>query len=216
MLVLVIVVGSLCAIYIERNKKFLCVLVVMLYHLCISLSDFFFAFISMIFLKQDFEQVVFWYTNSGWKCAIYVLSRIVVAICIFFLWKKKEKEIKMVDYREVIIAVNCVLYLLIKQYHLKLAEMSAGTQNMEGGITSLSLFSIILVIFFIVVLVLKNRAFQKENEFLMLRDEMIQHNFLELERSYEQSRRLIHDIKNHFRKCMLILLIHMIYYLIML
>ncbi len=198
MMIVAIILGSICAIYVERSKKFLCVLVVMLYHFCVSLFDFFFAFISMIFLKQDFEQAVFWHTNSAWKCGIYIVSRVVITMCIWFIGKKKKTGIKMADYREMIIVVDVVLCFLITQYHIKLEAMSAGTQNMEGGITSLSLLSVVLVIFCITVLVLKNRAIQKENEFLMLRDEMIQHNFWELERSYEQSHRLIHDIKNHF------------------
>ena len=100
MLILVIVLGCICAIYVERSKKFLCVLIVTLYHFGISLSDFFFAFISMIFLKQNFEQAVFWYTNSAWKCGIYIVSRVVITMCIWFIGKKKKTGIKIADYRE--------------------------------------------------------------------------------------------------------------------
>lgn len=198
MMIIIIALGCLSAIYIEKKKRILCILLITLYHLSLALIDFFFAFISMIFLQQDFEQIVFWYTNSLWKCVIYFLARSVLLIFVFLFKKKNIDRLRMVEFREILFMIDVVLFLLVKQYHSKLEEMSGGIIGMNGGIASISLLSILLITIIIFVLLVKNITIQKEKELLIVRDEMAKQNYLELEVAYEQSRRMIHDIKNHF------------------
>lgn len=198
MLFVVITLSTLTAIYIERKKKMICFLIVSMYHLLLSLFDFLFAFISMVFLKQEFEQIVFWYTNSGWKCTIYIFSRILIGLCVLGLKQNVAKKIKITEFRKVLIVIDIVLFVLVKEYHSKLEALSRGDVSIKVGITSISLLSILVIAMIILVLVTKNIMIQKENEILIVRDELIRQNYLELEESYEQSRRLIHDMKNHF------------------
>lgn len=198
MLILTILIGALCTVFVERKKKCLSILLVALYHLVLTLFDFIFAFISMIFLGNEFEQAVYWYANSYWKCLIYIASRILIFGCITFLKRRRINWTKLDGIEKVFIVVDIALFYLITLYHIKLETMASGIQYMEGGITSISLISIMVISFLVAVLSLKNLMVKKENELLLIRDKMIQQNYIELERAYEQSRHLMHDIKNHF------------------
>ena len=48
-----------------------------------------------------------------------------------------------------------------------------------------------------VLLIVKNRMIQKENDFLALHDQMTEQNYRLLRQSAELNRHLVHDIKHH-------------------
>ena len=197
MLYFTVVLNSLCVIYIGGKRVF-GTLLVTLYHFLLSLFDFFFAFISMDFLGQEFDQIVYIDTISFWKCVIYICSR--VLMCCLVRWMQRAKEIKMRiwEYKTILILIDIALYVLIKQYHIKLVGMAFGSRDIEGGAAGITLLSITVIIFFVGIVLFKNKMIKKENELLIVRDEMLQKNYRELECQLEQSRQLMHDIKNHF------------------
>lgn len=198
MLWVVIVISCLVFFYVERRKILLLTSMVVLYHLVLTLSDFMFAFISMIFLEGEFEQIVFWYTISWLRCGIYSASRILMLIGIVVIKRKKDVKNYIQDIKSILFVVDVVLLILGRLYHVKLVRMVTGKENMQGALAAISLFSIMFIIFIVVILLLINKMMQKENELLLMRDEMLRQNYQELEYRLEQTRRLNHDIKNHF------------------
>lgn len=198
MLYIVIGISCLIAMYVERSKKILVTVVVVLYHMLLTLFDFLFAFVSMIFLGAEFEQVVFWYTISWLRCGLYACSRVLMLLFLIVIKKRSNMRQNMYEFQNILIITDIVMLVLVRQYHYKLVEQAGDAQSMLGRTTSVSLLAIMFVIFFIVIILLANRIIQKENELLLVRDEMLRQNYQELEYRLEQTRGLTHDIKNHF------------------
>lgn len=198
MFILYIAITYVSVIFLNKRNKICSIGIITLYYSSVALLDFFFAFVSMIIFKQEFEAAVYWHSISIYRNVIFACSRIIVAGCIISLKKKVHIKEYMFEFRNVILLIDTVLIIIIGLYQKLIVDMSSGTREMKGGIAGISLLFVILIIVIIGVLLLKNKMVQKENEFLQLQDELLSHNYQELESVVEQNRLMLHDIKNHF------------------
>lgn len=194
-----IIVISFCAWIIQRKKLLLIIGTVLLYYSFISLLDFFFAFISMIFLEENFMYKVYYGYDSFGKNLIFMGSRGIVYILILYI-KGKVKSVKneILEYRSILFSISIVFYILVKRYQIIMDSMAYGEQKMRGANSSFSLLSAVIIFMFGGILLFKYQSIKKEKEILVLRNTMMEEKYQEIFRNIEKKQQLIHDVKNHF------------------
>lgn len=190
-----ILATSICVIYISRKEITLDVSLVALVFLLISLLDFLFAFFSMIFFQQQFDNKVY-YTGSFWQIVIFIISRAIVFGCIIII-KRKMIKADVHDFKKIFILWSIVFYCVLRYYQNILSDMADGAVKMKGGSVGISLITLMAIVLFMGVMVLKNQSIHKENKFLTSRDDMIEQKYQEMSKLIEKNRELVHDINNH-------------------
>ncbi len=187
-----------CIIFIKRQYKQLVIIIVIIYYVATALVDFLLAFLSMKILGHEFDRVVYTYANSWIECVIFSCSRFFMAIFINMIAKRKYDELDIYEFQNILSAITIVMCVILRRYQISIVGMIYENRENEAGVIGISLVCILLLIFFISGLYLKDKILKKEKEFLIMRDEMVTQRFHELESVVEKNRQLSHDLKNHF------------------
>lgn len=195
-LLCIIIVYFSAAVFLKKKKGML-IAIVILFFSCVALVDFFFAFLSMSFMGQSFDELVYLNNLSVWKCSIFLVSRF-FAICIFIWLKTRNIKAVIWEFHNFLWMLDFFSILLVIQYQMMLEAMSGGDLNIRGELAGFSIIFIIVIFGFIWILLLKNNAIQNENEFLAMQDKLMVQKYQEIEQERENNRRVLHDIKNHF------------------
>lgn len=200
MLVVAIFITSLSVYLILKTKLLTIIAVVSTYYLSTSLSNLFIAFISMSFLKEQFDGTVYFCASSMWKNCIYLLSLIIVALILYGFIKKKtiSKRVNISRYTRVLIILDGFLYMIWRQYQTTMDRMAIGEQKISGVGTGLSLLSIVFISAGVGIIFMRYKLIEEENRNYLLRDNIYKSNLVEVERNLEKSRQMTHDVKNHF------------------
>lgn len=200
MLIVAIFITSFSVYLILKTKLLTIIAVVSTYYLSTSLSNLFIAFISMSFLKEQFDGTVYFYASSMWKNCIYLLSLIIVALILYGFIKKKTigKRVNISKYTRVLIIMDGFLYMIWRQYQTAMDRMAIGEQKISGVGTGLSLLSIVFISAGVGIIFMRYKLIEEENRNYLLRDNVYKSNLVEVERNLEKSRQMTHDVKNHF------------------
>lgn len=198
MFVICIAVTCICVVFIERENKRFTSIIVILYYTAAALLDFFFAFISMMVLKQEFDKRIYIYANSWMECVLFICSRMIIAGCVNIVVKKKYEKTDLYEFQRILTVITVAMCLMLRYYQTMIVAMIYENREMEAGVVGISLASALLIIFLTGLLYLKSRMFKKEKEFLAMREEMMAQRFMELENAMERNRQLSHDLRNHF------------------
>lgn len=190
-----IVITSICVIYIKGKDIVLSLGTVALLFSLISLIDFLFAFLSMMFLQQQFEHKVY-LTMTYWQIIIFIISRLIIYFCLSAI-RKKIAEIDFREYKNILILWSIIFYGVLRYYQNILSDMVDGVLKMKGGSAGFSLFVLVIIVLFIGIILLKNQSIKKENEFLISRDAIVEQKYQEMAKLIEKNRELVHDINNH-------------------
>lgn len=193
-----ILISIICACWINKKEFLLIVGIVMLYYSSVSLADFFFAFGSIVFLKEGFYQAVYIDSTSVWQELIFLCSRVCIAVGVHFLQKKKEIRESIIEFRYFLIVVSFVFGIVLWQYQYQLDAIAKGISSKSGINISFSLIVTITIIIFVTCILLNNSKIRRENEFLLQIDAMSEQYYKESANLLQKNHQLVHDIKNHF------------------
>lgn len=188
-------ITTLCVWILRQNDLVLIVAMTATYYSLISLIDFFFAFLSIFFLHKDFIKNIF-YSTSVWQLCIFMCSRTIMLICCFFL-KRRKKVVDINEYTGVLLATGVAFGLVLRKYQVVLYEMVHGKRILVGRDAAVTLLSAILIIIFVGIILLRNIAIKKENQYLLLRDEMLEENHKNMTKLFENNQHVLHDMKHH-------------------
>ena len=186
------------AFFIQKEEKNVIAAIIILYYLVIALVDFYFEFISVSFLKEKFVSEIYCRSLSIWKCMIYILTRAILVCCMFFLRKRKNLWSAILEFRHFLWLYIVFGVSLLLQYQQILDDIALGMRQMDGIRNATSLMILIVAICLFVMVLLKNKMIEEENEFLILQDKLMVQKYQEIEQERENNRRVLHDIKNHF------------------
>lgn len=197
MFVVVIVLISGCVWIIKRNEIILILGLVFIFNCLVALIDFFFAFLSMQVLEHKFIRTVYIRPESYWPIVIFLLSRLIVAVLFYFVKKVLGEEKIIIEWKGGVIVACLILGMILRQYQVNMSQMIVGETSLAGTEMSISLLGIIMIVAFASVLFLKSKIIQKENKFLMMKDELLMQKYLEVEDKIEQNRCMVHDMKHN-------------------
>lgn len=193
-----VIVTSLCVLCIIRKNYILILSIVGLFYAVTAFLDYFFAFFTMIFLKMKFTEIIH-RGVSFWKIGVFFGSRIILFIGILFL-KQKENKFKnhILEYK-IFLRVFCVVVIcIVVKYQMIMVEMALGKRPMNGMEGSISILLAMIVLIFGGSVFMKSLILKKENQLLIVREEMLSKNYQDLLNMIEKNRQMVHDIKHHF------------------
>ncbi len=192
-----VAVTCICVILINRQDKLLKTIMIILFDTLVALLDFFAAFVSMIVLKRGFKEIVYVYANSLMECLLFICVRIIIAVFIYLIVRKKFEEIYIREFQNVLLIIMFIMCLMLRRYHIAIVRIMCEGKEQEAGATGLSLIGVVLVVLFTGIVYLKNKTLEKDRDLLMMRDAMVTQKYAELEEIMEKNRQLSHDLKHH-------------------
>ena len=80
-----LIISIITAWCIYKKKKSTLLLSISIYYSLVALLDFFFAYLCMEFMVDDFTDIIFWNSQSWWTSVILGLSRIIMFLVYYFL-----------------------------------------------------------------------------------------------------------------------------------
>lgn len=163
--VICIVFNCICILFIKKQHKKTVVVIIILYYTVTALVDFFFAFMGMMILRQEFDRVVYSYANSWVECILFTCSRLLVAGGISIVNKRKLEELYIYEFQGILSVIAIIMCVMLRKYQILIVGMIYENRENEAGIIGISLVSILLLISFISGLFLKDKVLKKEKEF---------------------------------------------------
>lgn len=191
-------VTSICAIAIFKSRKLLTVSLVVTGYSLIALLDFFFMFLSMMFLDYPTAQDI--YHGISWiKVPIFLVSRLTIMGWFFLLKKKGRLFLKNIsEYQTILYASSIIFIILLRRYQYIMCDMVFGRIPYDGINSGISLLSLLLIILFGLGLYIKSLLLKKENQLLASKDAMMLQNYRDLMRNMEANKQKLHDLKHQF------------------
>lgn len=199
----VMIVGT----WIMIRRQFLLIVgIVFVYCSFIALMDCLFAFVQLAFLKNRYPELLY-FSSQGtglMLIAASVCSRIFMAM---FVWLIRKSSIKntLEEFWAVLLILGSVMLILVWQYQSALEHgmtfvnlLPKGAQNVTIENRLITLVMMLAIIVSLVVVLLKNKNIKRENDFLLLKEEMERRKYEELAQALEKNRELVHDTKNHY------------------
>lgn len=194
MLGLVVILTIMCMYGIKRKKVVLSAGIVFVYFEFIAILDFILAFISMEFIKEQFEHVIYIYALTWQKVLIYFFTRGIILLGIVNIKKREESIRSMIEQCcGIIVITGALLCAVLFKYQLWLDEMANGSKPIRGINASMNLSAISLLIVLSGMFIIKYQVVKREKTTLILRDQLLEERYAEM----LKSRQMIHDMKNH-------------------
>lgn len=185
-------------IFITRKHLRLLLGLIISYYSFVALIDLFFAFLALIILKQTFFPLVYVYVEVPWGVFIYLISRIIVGICISILTKKGRAFVhSMRESETASLVIGIAILISVRKYQHELDEMFLGERIMNGRASGISLLLVVILGLISMLIVLKNRDIKKENEILVMREQLIEEYYRNESRTLENNSKMVHDMKQH-------------------
>ena len=76
--------------------------------------------------------------------------------------------------------------------------MAMGRRELQGSKSLVSMSVVIAILIFVMILWVKNRILQEENNTLVMEEQLQHQKYCEMIEVMEQNQELIHDTKHHF------------------
>lgn len=170
--------------------------IVSIYCSLISILDFFFAFCGIMFL-DNFWLSIYVYGESPWKCFIFLLTRVIMAIIVFLFNKIERIETLIEGTQKILIPTVIILLIIIRFYQYVIYDIMNGLTNMKGWSAAYSLMAVTAVASFCMVICWKNQSLKNEKQILEIREKLELKNLEDLNKILENNRIHVHDIRHH-------------------
>lgn len=194
-------VGIICFIlilWITEKKDFtFFASITIIYFSSVALLDFFFAFLGMCMIEDVFAENIYFSGCQIEKIVIYFCSRSCVA-CILNGIKKYGVEKSIDRFKYIFLLMGISFSVLVRVYQVIISDMAMGRRELQGSKSLVSMSVVIAILIFVMILWVKNRILQEENNTLVMEEQLQHQKYCEMVEVMEQNRELIHDTKHHF------------------
>lgn len=197
MFLFIIILVVLIILLIERKDFILLVSITIVYFSSIALLEFFFAFFGMCMIEDMFAENIYFSGHQIEKIVIYFCSRSCAA-CILSSIKKYEVEKSIDRFKYIFLMMGVSFSVLVRGYQVIISDMAMGRRELQGSKSLVSMSVVIAVLIFLLILWVKNRILQEENNTLVMEEQLQHQKYCEMIEVMEQNRELIHDTKHHF------------------
>lgn len=193
--------GIICFILIlwiiEKKDFIFFASITIIYFSSVALLDFFFAFLGMCMIEDLFAENIYFSGYQMEKIVIYFCSRSCVA-CILNGIKKYGAEKSIDRFKYIFLVIGVFFSILVRGYQVIISDMAMGRRELQGSKSLVSMSVVIAVLIFLMILWVKNRILQEENNTLVMEEQLQHQKYCEMVEVMEQNRELIHDTKHHF------------------
>lgn len=182
---------------VEKKDFIFLASITIIYFSSVALLDFFFAFLGMCMIEDMFAENIYFSGHQIEKIVIYFCSRSCVA-CILNGIKKYGAEKSIDRFKYIFLVVGLFFSVLVRGYQVIISDMAMGRRELQGSKSLVSMSVVIAVLIFLMILWVKNRILQEENNTLVMEEQLQHQKYCEMVEVMEQNRELIHDTKHHF------------------
>lgn len=193
--------GIICFILIlwivEKKNFLLLASLTLAYFSSVALLDFFFAFFEMSMIEDGFAENIYFSGYQIEKIVIYFCSRSCVA-CILNGIKKYGVEKSINRFKYIFLLMGISFSILVRVYQVIISDMAMGRRELQGSKSLVSMSVVIAILIFVMILWVKNRILQEENNTLVMEEQLQHQKYCEMVEVMEHNRELIHDTKHHF------------------
>ena len=193
--------GIICFILIlwiiEKKDFIFFASITMIYFSSVVLLDFFFAFLGMCMIEDLFAENIYFSGYQMEKIVIYFCSRSCVA-CILNGIKKYGVEKSIDRFKYIFLLTGISFSILVRVYQVIISDMAMGRRELQGSKSLVSMSVVIAILIFVMILWVKNRILQEENNTLVMEEQLQHQKYCEMIEVMEQNQELIHDTKHHF------------------
>lgn len=193
--------GIICFILIlwiiEKKDFIFFASITIIYFSSVALLDFFFAFLGMCMIEDLFAENIYFSGYQMEKIVIYFCSRSCVA-CILNGIKKYGVEKSIDRFKYIFLLMGISFSILVRVYQVIISDMAMGRRELQGSKSLVSMSVVIAILIFVMILWVKNRVLQEENNTLVMEEQLQHQKYCEMIEVMEQNQELIHDTKHHF------------------
>ena len=193
--------GIICFILIlwiiEKKDFIFFASITIIYFSSVALLDFFFAFLGMCMIEDLFAENIYFSGYQMEKIVIYFCSRSCVA-CILNGIKKYGVEKRIDRFKYIFLLMGISFSILVRVYQVIISDMAMGRRELQGSKSLVSMSVVIAILIFVMILWVKNRILQEENNTLVMEEQLQHQKYCEMIEVMEQNQELIHDTKHHF------------------
>ena len=182
---------------VEKKDFIFLASITIIYFSSVALLDFFFAFLGMCMIEDMFAENIYFSGHQIEKIVIYFCSRSCVA-CILNGIKKYGAEKSIDRFKYIFLVIGVFFSILVRGYQVIISDMAMGRRELQGRKSLVSMSVVIAVLIFLMILWVKNRILQEENNTLVMEEQLQHQKYCEMVEVMEQNRELIHDTKHHF------------------
>lgn len=182
---------------VEKKDFIFLASITIIYFSSVALLDFFFAFLGMCMIADMFAENIYFSGHQIEKIVIYFCSRSCVA-CILNGIKKYGAEKSIDRFKYIFLVIGVFFSILVRGYQVIISDMAMGRRELQGSKSLVSMSVVIAVLIFLMILWVKNRILQEENNTLVMEEQLQHQKYCEMVEVMEQNRELIHDTKHHF------------------
>ena len=182
---------------VEKKDFIFLASITIIYFSSVALLDFFFAFLGMCMIEDMFAENIYFSGHQIEKIVIYFCSRSCVA-CILNGIKKYGAEKSIDRFKYIFLVIGVFFSILVRGYQVIISDMAMGRRELQGSKSLVSMSVVIAVLIFLMILWVKNRILQEENNTLVMEEQLQHQKYCEMIEVMEQNRELIHDTKHHF------------------
>lgn len=193
--------GIICFILIlwiiEKKDFIFFASITIIYFSSVVLLDFFFAFLGMCMIEDLFAENIYFSGYQMEKIVIYFCSRSCVA-CILNGIKKYGVEKSIDRFKYIFLLTGISFSILVRVYQVIISDMAMGRRELQGSKSLVSMSVVIAILIFVMILWVKNRILQEENNTFVMEEQLQHQKYCEMIEVMEQNQELIHDTKHHF------------------
>ncbi len=182
---------------VEKKDFIFLASITIIYFSSVALLDFFFVFLGMCMIEDMFAENIYFSGHQIEKIVIYFCSRSCVA-CILNGIKKYGAEKSIDRFKYIFLVIGVFFSILVRGYQVIISDMAMGRRELQGSKSLVSMSVVIAVLIFLMILWVKNRILQEENNTLVMEEQLQHQKYCEMVEVMEQNRELIHDTKHHF------------------
>lgn len=182
---------------VEKKDFIFLASITIIYFSSVALLDFFFAFLGMCMIEDMFAENIYFSGHQIEKIVIYFCSRSCVA-CILNGIKKYGAEKSIDRFKYIFLVIGVFFSILVRGYQVIISDMAMERRELQGSKSLVSMSVVIAVLIFLMILWVKNRILQEENNTLVMEEQLQHQKYCEMVEVMEQNRELIHDTKHHF------------------
>ena len=182
---------------VEKKDFIFLASITIIYFSSVALLDFFFAFLGMCMIEDMFAENIYFSGHQIEKIVIYFCNRSCVA-CILNGIKKYGAEKSIDRFKYIFLVIGVFFSILVRGYQVIISDMAMGRRELQGSKSLVSMSVVIAVLIFLMILWVKNRILQEENNTLVMEEQLQHQKYCEMVEVMEQNRELIHDTKHHF------------------
>ena len=187
--------GIICFILIlwiiEKKDFIFFASITIIYFSSVALLDFFFAFLGMCMIEDLFAENIYFSGYQMEKIVIYFCSRSCVA-CILNGIKKYGVEKSIDRFKYICLLMGISFSILVRVYQVIISDMAMGRRELQGSKSLVSMSVVIAILIFVMILWVKNRILQEENNTLV-------QEYLKNE-EYENLQKYVQQISDEFQR----------------